>query len=70
MEGCEGGRSVVINPQSGVVLVRAMPSELRDVATFLNASQLSVERQVILEAKILEVELSDGYQAGVNWAGF
>jgi MSHA biogenesis protein MshL len=70
VEGCEGGRSVVINPQSGVVLVRAMPAELRDVSTFLNASQLSVERQVILEAKILEVELSDGYQAGVNWAAF
>ncbi|MBZ0105774.1 MAG: pilus (MSHA type) biogenesis protein MshL [Sulfuricella denitrificans] len=69
VEGCDGGRSVVVNPQSGVVLVRAMPSELRDVSTFLNASQLSVERQVILEAKILEVELNDGYQAGVNWAG-
>lgn len=69
VEGCESGRSVVINPQSGVVLVRAMPAELRDVSTFLNASQLSVERQVILEAKILEVELSDTFQAGVNWAG-
>lgn len=69
VEGCGGGRSVVVNPQSGVVLVRAMPAELRDVSTFLNASQLSVERQVILEAKILEVELSDGFQAGVNWAG-
>jgi MSHA biogenesis protein MshL len=52
-----------------VVLVRAMPAELRDVSTFLNASQLSVERQVILEAKILEVELSDTFQSGVNWAG-
>lgn len=69
VEGCEGGRSVVMNPQSGVVVVRAMPAELRDVSTFLKASQISVERQVILEAKILEVELNDGYQAGVNWAG-
>ncbi len=69
VDGCDGGRSVVINPQSGVVVVRAMPAEQRDVSVFLNASQLSVERQVILEAKILEVELNDGYQAGVNWAG-
>ncbi|MDP2961808.1 MAG: pilus (MSHA type) biogenesis protein MshL [Sulfurimicrobium sp.] len=69
VDGCQGGRSVVVNPQSGVVLVRAMPAEQRDVSTFLNASQLSVERQVMLEAKILEVELSDGFQAGVNWAG-
>lgn len=69
VEGCDGGRSVVINPQSGVVVVRAMPNEQRDVSVFLKASQLSVERQVMLEAKILEVELNDGYQAGVNWAG-
>lgn len=67
-QGCEGERSVVANPQSGVLVVRAMPAELRDVKTFLDASQNSVERQVVLEAKILEVELSDGYQAGINWA--
>jgi len=69
VEGCDGGRSVVVNPQSGMVVVRAEPGQLRDVSTFLSASQVSVERQVILEAKIIEVELSDGYQAGVNWAG-
>lgn len=69
VEGCDGGRSVVMNPQSGMVVVRAEPTQLRDVSAFLSASQLSVERQVILEAKIIEVELSDGYQAGVNWAG-
>ena len=67
-QGCENGRSVVTNPQSGVLVVRAMPVELRDVKTFLDASQDSVGRQVVLEAKILEVELSDGYQAGINWA--
>ena len=64
------GRSVVVSRQSGVVVVRAMPDELRAVAQYLKASQLSVERQVILEAKILEVQLNDSYQAGVNWAGF
>lgn len=69
VDGCEGGRSVVVNPMSGVLVVRAMPAEQRDVNDFLKASQLSVERQVILEAKILQVELRDGYQAGVNWAG-
>lgn len=64
------GRSVVISPQSGVVVVRAMPKELRDISDYLKATQLSVERQVILEAKILEVQLSDGYQTGINWSGF
>ncbi|MDP2827010.1 MAG: pilus (MSHA type) biogenesis protein MshL [Sulfuricellaceae bacterium] len=69
VEGCEGGRSVSVNPLSGVVVVRALPSEQREVSTFLKLSQVSVDRQVILEAKILDVELSDSYQAGVNWAG-
>jgi MSHA biogenesis protein MshL len=66
----DGGRSVVISPQSGVVVIRAMPEELRSVAMFLKATQLSVDRQVILEAKILEVELNDSYQSGINWASF
>jgi MSHA biogenesis protein MshL len=66
--GDENGRQVVINPQSGIVVVRAMPAELRAVAEYLNATQDVIQRQVILEAKILEVELSDGYQAGINWA--
>lgn len=68
--GDKEGRSVVVSRQSGVVVVRAMPDELRAVAQYLKASQLSVERQVILEAKILEVQLNDSFQSGINWASF
>ena len=66
----KGGRSVVISPQSGVLVIRAMPEELRSVDMYLKATQLSVDRQVILEAKILEVELNDSFQSGINWASF
>ena len=66
----EGGRSIVVSPQSGVVVIRAMPDELRNVDAYLKATQLAVDRQVILEAKILEVELNDSFQSGVNWASF
>ncbi len=66
----QDGRQVVINPQSGVVVVRAMSDEIRNIAAYLKATQLSVDRQVILEAKILEVELNDQYQTGINWASF
>jgi MSHA biogenesis protein MshL len=66
--GTEDGRKVVINPQSGILVVRAMPGELRAVKEYLQATQNVIERQVILEAKILEVELNDGFQSGVNWA--
>lgn len=68
--GKEGNRSVVISPQSGVVVIRAMPEELRNVAAYLKASQLSVDRQVILEAKILEVQLNSSFQTGINWSSF
>jgi MSHA biogenesis protein MshL len=68
--GKQEGRSVVISPQSGVVLVHALPEELRNVAAYLKASQLSVDRQVILEAKILEVQLNSSYQTGINWSTF
>src|SRR5476649_2700261 len=68
--GDKDGRSVVISPQSGVIVIRAMPDELRNVDLYLKATQLSVDRQVILEAKILEVELNDNTQTGINWASF
>ncbi len=63
----QNGRSVVINPQSGMIVVRALPTELRDVADYLKKTQNTVTRQVVLEAKVVEVELSDAYQAGINW---
>ena len=66
--GNEEGRSVVVSPQTGIVVVRAMPGELRDIDYFLATALQNLQRQVILEAKIVEVELSDGYQAGINWA--
>jgi MSHA biogenesis protein MshL len=68
--GNDRGRSVVISPMSGVIVVRAMPDELRNVAAYLKASQISIERQVILESKIIEVTLTDSLQTGVNWASF
>lgn len=68
--GNEIGRSVVVSPMSGVIVVRALPDEMKNVAAYLKASQISIERQVILEAKIIEVQLNDGYQSGVNWAAF
>lgn len=62
------GRSVVVNPQSGVVVVRALPNELREVEAYLQATQLIVQRQVVLEAKFIEVRLSENYQSGINWS--
>jgi MSHA biogenesis protein MshL len=68
--GNAAGRSVIVTPGSGVVLVRAMPDELRGVEQYLRETRVSVERQVMLEAKIIEVTLSDQFQSGINWAIF
>ncbi|GAB4175934.1 MAG: pilus (MSHA type) biogenesis protein MshL [Rhodocyclaceae bacterium] len=68
--GAEGGRNVVVSPQAGILVVRALPRELREVENFLRASRLSLERQVMIEAKIVEVVLSEGFQSGINWAAF
>ncbi|MCM2307574.1 MAG: secretin N-terminal domain-containing protein [Sulfuritalea sp.] len=68
--GTSEGRSVVVNASSGVVLVRALPHELRNVEKYLKATQLIAERQVMLEAKIIDVTLSEDFQAGVNWGAF
>ncbi len=68
--GTTEGRNVIVNSQSGVVVVRAFPAELRSVESFLRTMQLIVERQVVLEAKIIDVTLREGFEAGVNWAAF
>jgi len=68
--GTQGGRNVVLNPAAGVVVVKATPAELRQVENYLKAVQLSIERQVMLEAKIVEVSLSRDAQTGINWGGF
>lgn len=65
--GAGDGRSVATSPQSGVIIVRAFPEELRKVEEFLMRTQKSLNRQVILDAKVLEVTLDDGYQHGINW---
>ena len=66
--GEAGGRKVIVNSQTGVLLVRALPDELRMVEEYLGQTNANVNRQVVLEAKILEVELNDRFQAGINWS--
>ena len=65
--GSGDGRVVVTNPQAGLVTVKAMPSELKAVREFLQTSESHLKRQVILETKILEVKLNEGYEQGIQW---
>ena len=68
MVGNSPGRSVITSAHAGTIAVRAMPEELRQVEAFLRASRMALERQVMLEAKIVEVELREGFQSGIDWS--
>jgi MSHA biogenesis protein MshL len=68
--GDKEGRHVIVSPQTGNIIVRAMPREQRAVTDYLEATRLSVERQVMLEAKVVEVQLRDSERTGINWAAF
>ncbi|RTL32842.1 MAG: pilus (MSHA type) biogenesis protein MshL [Burkholderiales bacterium] len=70
MVGNKDGRSVTMNPGAGVILVKASPAELRQVTDYLRAVQVTIERQVMLEAKIVDVQLSKGSESGINWGAF
>jgi len=65
--GDETGRTVVVTPSAGVVVVKADSKELASVKNYLKSAELILQRQVIIEAKILEVTLNDSYQQGIDW---
>jgi MSHA biogenesis protein MshL len=65
--GTTGGRSVIISPQAGLVTVRGLPAEITAVKKFISDTETHLHRQVIIEAKIMEVTLNDEYQQGVHW---
>ena len=67
--GSGEGRAVITSPQAGLVTVRAYPKELKAVRDFLEQSGEHLKRQVVLEARILEVSLNEGYEQGVDWSG-
>lgn len=62
------GHQVITNPGAGLVMVRANGETLRQVQDYLERTELIMQRQVVLEAKVLEVALNEGYQQGINWA--
>ena len=59
--------SIIVNPEAGVVVVRATSRQHEKVQEYLDMVLSSARRQVIIEATIAEVSLSDNYQQGINW---
>lgn len=59
--------SIIVNPEAGVIVVRATARQHEKVQEYLDLVLASARRQVIIEATIAEVTLSDAYQQGINW---
>jgi len=60
--------SVIANPEGGLLSVRATSRQHEKVQEFLDIIMSTAKRQVLIEATIIEVKLSDQYQQGINWA--
>jgi MSHA biogenesis protein MshL len=66
--GDEPGNSVMVNPQASLLIVRAKSADQENVARFLEKAQRNLQRQVVLETKIIEVQLNKNFQAGISWS--
>ena len=60
--------SVIANPEAGIISVRATSRQQASVRKFIDKVLDNARRQVFIEATIVEVELSDQYQQGINWS--
>ncbi|QUM79003.1 pilus (MSHA type) biogenesis protein MshL [Moritella sp. 5] len=63
----ERNTQVVISPQAGLVTVHGYPKDIRKIKDFLNKAEEHLQRQVLLEVKVMEVTLNDGYEQGIDW---
>lgn len=67
-EGSQSASSVIVNSESGLLTIKATRKQHREVQIFLDRVLDGAQRQVLIEASIVEVQLNDTYQAGVDWS--
>ncbi|HJS38279.1 MAG TPA: type II and III secretion system protein [Burkholderiales bacterium] len=65
--GGQSAGNVIGNRESGVLLVRASSRQHAKVQEFLDSVMANVRRQVLIEATVAEVQLSNEYQRGIDW---
>jgi MSHA biogenesis protein MshL len=64
----DGPATIITNPESGLITVRANSREHREIRAFIDYVKTRSLYQVMIEATVVEVSLNDRYQAGVDWA--
>jgi MSHA biogenesis protein MshL len=60
--------SVISNPENGIITVRATGKQHEKIQEFIDQVMSSAQRQVLIEATVVEVRLNDEYQQGINWS--
>ena len=71
LEGLKSEDGILrINPNAGIIYMADTPGRIVSMVRFLDALSESLHRQVFIEAKILEVYLSDTNQYGIDWSSF
>jgi general secretion pathway protein D len=60
--------SVIANPETGLITVRATHKQHEKVHEFVTQVMSSARRQVLIEATVVEVRLSNQYKQGINWS--
>jgi len=63
-----GSNNIIVNRESGIIAIRATGKKHKLVKRFIDQVVGSAQRQVLIEATIAEVQLSDNYQAGIDWS--
>ncbi len=63
----KSGKRLIVSPETGIVVVTAYEHEVNRVATFIEKFEGSSQRQVWIEAKIVEVDLNNAFQMGIDW---
>lgn len=59
--------SVIVNAEAGLIAVRATNRQHEKIQEFLDQVLVSAKRQVLIEATVVEVQLNDQYQSGIDW---
>lgn len=63
-------QNTVVNPEAGIISVYTSSKKHKSIKKYIDQVSLRAERQVLIEATVVEVVLNDDYQAGIDWSFF
>ncbi len=69
LEGLKSKDGILqINRNTGIIYMADVPGKIKSMVRFLNSLSEELHRQVIIDARIFEVSLSDTSKYGIDWS--